>query len=183
MRRNAPDLDRDWLEQLFDEHSRRLRAFAIRRVGVDDADDIVSEVFSTAWRRRQQVPDPATGWLFQTARHAVLHHHRSAGRRASLSLAAEAVARDAAPSVESESQLLVDAVLNELPDTEAEILRLTVWEQLTPAEIATVLGIGAGAARTRLMRARQRAQELYLAREDPPGQLQPITTALRGATS
>ena len=48
---------------------------------------------------------------------------------------------------------------------DAEVLRLTVWEELAPGEIATVLGISPGAARTRLMRARRRAQEVYLASE------------------
>lgn len=77
MRRTSGERDRAWLEQLFDQHSRHLRAFAVRRVGADAADDVVSEVFATAWRRRDDVPEPALAWLFQTARHAVLHHVRA----------------------------------------------------------------------------------------------------------
>ena len=46
--------------------------------------------------------------------------------------------------------------LDELPATEAEILRLTVWEQLTPSEVAVVLAITPGAARTLLCRARKK---------------------------
>lgn len=164
MRRISGERDRAWLERLFDQHSRHLRAFAVRRVGADTADDVVSEVFATAWRRRDDVPEPALAWLFQTARHAVLHHVRSSTRRTAL----QATVRDraqpaAAPSAEDEARVLVEAVLDELPATEAEILRLTVWEELTPSEIAVVLDISPGAARTRLMRARQRAQESYLA--------------------
>ena len=44
---------------------------------------------------------------------------------------------------------------------DAEIMRLAVWEQLEPAEIAQVLGIRPGAARNRLMRARRKAQLLF----------------------
>lgn len=162
MRRSTPVRDRAWLEDLFDRHSRHLRAFAVRRVGLDAADDVVSEVFATAWRKRHDVPEEPLAWLFQTARHRVMHHLRGSTRRATLR---DSVGRDArptpTPSAEDESRVLVDAILDELPATEAEILRLTVWEQLTPSEIAVVLDITPGAARTRLMRARRRAQELY----------------------
>ncbi|HOQ54141.1 MAG TPA: RNA polymerase sigma factor [Micropruina sp.] len=162
MRRIAGDRDRAWLEQLFDVHSRQLRAFAVRRVGLDAADDVVSEVFATAWRRRSDVPEPALAWLFQTARHIVLHQVRSASRRVAL----HATVRNqrqpaAAPSAEDAARVLIEAVLDELPATEAEILRLTVWDQLTPSEIAVALSITPGATRTRLMRARQHAQEIY----------------------
>ena len=164
MRRSTPDRDRAWLEDLFDRHSRQLRAFAVRRAGMDVADDVVSEVFATAWRRRHDVPDQPLAWLFQTARHRVMHHLRGSTRRASLQAAVRRDAQPAsAPSAEDQTRLLVEAILDELPATEAEILRLTVWEQLTPSEIAVVLAITPGAARTRLMRARQRAQELYAA--------------------
>ncbi len=162
MRRITRGRDRDWLEQLFDQHSRQLRAFAVRRVGADAADDIVSEVFATAWRRRDDVPDEPLAWLFQTARHGVLHHVRTTSRQSSLRTNARHGSRPAStPSAEDQSRALVEAILDQLPRTEAEILRLTVWEQLTPSEIAVVLAITPGAARTRLMRARQRAQELY----------------------
>ena len=164
MRRITGDRDRAWLEDLFDRHSRHLRAFAVRRVGADAADDVVSEVFATAWRRRDDVPDPALAWLFQTARHAVMHQVRSTTRRTALHATVRDQARsDAAPSAENQARVLVEAVLDELPAIEAEILRLTVWEELTPSEMAVVLDITPGAARTRLMRARQRAQEVYLA--------------------
>ncbi|MFT4227686.1 RNA polymerase sigma factor [Micropruina sp.] len=163
MRRITGDRDRAWLEQLFDLHSRRLRAFATRRVGEDAADDVVSVVFTTAWRRRDAVPEPALAWLFQTARHAVMHHLRNTTRRTALHASVRnQTLPDAAPSAEDEARVLVEAVLGELPATEAEILRLTVWDELTPSEIAVVLEITPGAARTRLMRARRRAQELYL---------------------
>lgn len=162
MRHSPPNRDRGWLERLFDQHGLRVRAFAVRRVGADAGDDIVSEVFISAWRRRVDVPDDALGWLLQTARHAVLHHFRSSSRQATLR---ETVRWNShateSPSAEDETRLLVDSILDALPPTDAEVLRLTVWDQLTPSEIAVVLGITPGAARTRLMRARQSAQEFY----------------------
>lgn len=149
MRRITGDRDRAWLEDLFDRHSRHLRAFAVRRVGEDAADDVVSEVFATAWRRRDDVPDPALAWLFQTARHAVMHQVRSTTRRTALHATVRDQARsDAAPSAENQARVLVEAVLDELPAIEAEILRLTVWEELTPSEMAVVLDITPGRSDT-----------------------------------
>jgi RNA polymerase sigma-70 factor (ECF subfamily) len=163
-----PPRDQLWLEHLFDEHATRLRAFAARRVGANNADDIVAEVFTTVWRRRSQVPDPALPWLYQTARHAILHHYRSEARRGTLSVSVlAALPPRAAPSAEDQSRSLVDDILSRLDDTDAEVLQLTIWEQLTPTEIAIVLAISPGAARNRLLRARQRAQQLYQAASNP----------------
>jgi RNA polymerase sigma factor (sigma-70 family) len=41
-----------------------------------------------------------------------------------------------------------------LPPAEREVLLLVAWEQLTPAQAATVLGVPQGTARSRLHRAR-----------------------------
>lgn len=156
--------DEKWLAALFDAHHERLLKFAARRVGAETAQDIVAEVFATAWRRRREVPDPATGWLFQVARNVVMHEQRGSARRSRLT-AALRLAR--APVGRLESTVEVDEVLDRLHRTDAEILRLTVWEQLTPTEIAEVLRISPGAARTRLLRARRTAARLYEAREQP----------------
>ncbi len=160
--RHQPPRGRAWLEEIFDAFHGRLLAFAVRRVGPDDAEDVVAEVFATAWRRRADVPEPPLPWLYQTARNVVLHTHRSKGRRADLVEAAKAVGDGSQPSAENSSIVLIDSVLAALDPLDAEVLRLTVWEELTPAEIAVVIGTTSGAVRTRLMRARRRAQDLFI---------------------
>ena len=53
------------VEALFAAHHRELHRFAARRVGPDDAQDVVADVFVVAWRRRDDVPDGAArAWLF-----------------------------------------------------------------------------------------------------------------------
>ena len=162
MRHGLQGRDREWLAGVFDQYGVLLRAFAIRRVGPDSADDIVSEVFAIAWRRRAEVPEPTLPWLYQTTRHVVLHHHRSRARQSVLTDAVAVGQRErSAASAEDQSRSVVDSILDGLDPTDAEVMRLTVWEQLTPAEIAVVLQLSPGAARNRLMRARRRALELY----------------------
>ena len=138
MRHKQTDRDRAWLEGLFDSHHQRLYSFAARWVGPDHAEDIVAEVFATVWRRRADIPDPGIGWLIQIARNAVMHEHRSRIRRSELRNALRLV-RPTDDFVDS--QIEVDSILNQLDPTDAEVLRLTTWEQLTPSEIAVALQI------------------------------------------
>ena len=68
---------------------RDLLAYARRRCDSHaDADDLVAEVFTIAWRRLEVVPegDATRLWLFGVARN-VLNNQRRSGRRASRFLA------------------------------------------------------------------------------------------------
>lgn len=165
MRPPPPPRDEPWLEAQFTVHARTIRAYAVRRVGPDAADDVVSEVFATAWRRRLDVPDPALPWLLRTAHHVVFHERRSLARRLRLRDAvAGSLTGTSAPGADAAGRSVADSVLGQLSATDAEILRLTAWEELTPAEIALVLDLSPEATRARLTRARRRAQRLL---DDP----------------
>jgi DNA-binding CsgD family transcriptional regulator len=59
---------------------------------------------------------------------------------------------------------VVAAALDDLSESDAELLRLWAWEQLGPAEIAEVLGCSPGTARTRMHRARARLREALVQR-------------------
>lgn len=95
MNRHPPP-GRDRLEALFNAHHAQLLAFAVRRIGPDEAEDVVAEVFAAAWRRRDDLPAEPLPWLYQTARNAILHSRRSYSRRANLVDAAASVARPSA---------------------------------------------------------------------------------------
>lgn len=55
----------------------------------------------------------------------------------------------------AESDAELHAALRRLRPAEAEVLRLGAWEELAPAQIATVLGISANAVSIRLHRAKK----------------------------
>jgi len=59
---------------------------------------------------------------------------------------------------------VVSAALDDLSESDAELLRLWAWEQLEPAEIAEVLGCSPGTARTRMHRARSRLRDALVRR-------------------
>ncbi|MGV1005709.1 MAG: RNA polymerase sigma factor [Candidatus Nanopelagicales bacterium] len=150
-----------WLTDLYYEHSGAVLSYARRRLeSTEDAEDVVVEVFATAWRRRDIVPDAPRPWLYATAANVIAHVIRGEARRTRLGTRLAAVrplhVAEADPGEEAVDRDLIGTALAELSDADAELLRLWAWEQLEPAEIALVLGCSPGTARTRLHRARGR---------------------------
>ncbi len=154
-----------WLTDLFAQHSPAVLAYARRRLdSAEDAEDVVVEVFATAWRRRDSVPAEALPWLYATARNVVAHAVRSEARRGRLGARLASV--QSLPTSQGDiSDRVVDAsaardvvgrALDGLSESDAELLRLWAWERLEPAEIARVVGCTPGTARTRMHRARSR---------------------------
>jgi RNA polymerase sigma-70 factor (ECF subfamily) len=128
-----------------------------------DAQDAAAEVFLTAWRRLDDLPedDAARIWLYATARKVVANQRRSARRRVALH---ERLAREPAP-VQQEPPLgsddLVHEALRRLGPRDREVLLLAEWEGLAPAQIAGVLGCLTVTARGRLHRARRRFRAAF----------------------
>jgi RNA polymerase sigma-70 factor, ECF subfamily len=146
---------------LYQEHYRPILAYAVRRAGpAEDAADVVADVFTTAWRRIDQVP-PAPAdrlWLYGVAQRVIAGRRRSAGRRSRLTarLRAGYDSRPAQPGLRDAASDRVVAALDRLPPGEREALQLVLWEQLTHAEAAQVLGCSANAVAIRLHRAKNR---------------------------
>jgi RNA polymerase sigma factor (sigma-70 family) len=144
-----------------------------RAPSASDAQDAVADVFLTAWRRLDQLPegDAARVWLYATARRVIANQRRSSRRRVALQerLALEAATRPQARPPPDPEETLVHAALRRLGPRDREVLLLAEWEGLSPAQIAAVLGCLTVTARGRLHRARRRFQAAFeelVARED-----------------
>lgn len=121
-----------------------------------DADDVVAETFTIAWRRFADIPDDAAiPWLFGVARNVVRNHRRAEGRRAALALVVPP-AQPTLPPDEPADAVNIREALATLSDDDQEILRLVAWDDVPVADLPLALGCSAGAARVRLHRARQR---------------------------
>lgn len=155
--------------ELFDTHARQLRGYLAGRVGTAAADDLVAETFLVALNRRHDYdPDraPIKGWLYGIATNLVREHLRkeTRGHRAGL----RAVGRPepdhdalvaARVDAERASRVLKHAIA-ELRDEDRDVLLLTSWAGLSPAEVAEALGEPASTIRSRLHRVRTRLQAL-----------------------
>jgi RNA polymerase sigma-70 factor (ECF subfamily) len=151
----------EWVSDLFGQHSGAVLAYARRRLdSAEDAEDVVVEVFATAWRRRDDVPDNALPWLYATAANVIAHVIRSEARRSRLGARLAAVRPlhegDPAEGVvdATSAHAAIAAALDDLAESDAELLRLWAWEGLEPSEIAEV----------RMHRARVRLREALVHR-------------------
>lgn len=156
--RTLPDV-RD-LEELFRAYATNVYAYARRHVGPDGADDIVSETFLVAWRRREELPEAPLPWLLVTARHLVSNQRRSGRRADQLWLAA---VRDLwrVPAAMPADEALIEReehlrALQACTRPEREALLLVAWDGLSPEEAAVVAGCSTRAFTVRLSRARAR---------------------------
>jgi RNA polymerase sigma factor (sigma-70 family) len=140
-------------------HQPGLYRYARRRVGPEDAADVVAEVFAAAWRHRERLPDPIKPWLFRTAWNALLHQFRAARRRANLAARLQAE-RDPIGDASHDPSIRVRAALARLRPVDQELLRLAYWEELDAAAISEIVGGTPQAARVKLHRARRRLAAL-----------------------
>jgi RNA polymerase sigma-70 factor (ECF subfamily) len=134
-------------------------AYVRRRVGGDLAQDVVAETFLAAWRNISELPAEPLPWLYRAAHFAIANQRRALARRSRLDdrarlEAGSATAPDPSELVTADMELA--AAFRALSEADREVLRLAAWEGLDPAEISTVMGCSAVAAKARLHRARRR---------------------------
>lgn len=142
--------------------------YFVRRAPRSDADDLTSEVFTTAWRRRDDLPREAVlPWLYRTAGFVLANHRRKA-RGLPLQLL-----DDAGPSAADSTNAVADRdeisrALAGLSDRDREVLLLHAWEGLDGNELADALGVSRSGAQSALSRARARLRALWNGeRQDP----------------
>jgi RNA polymerase sigma factor (sigma-70 family) len=154
----------DQFAALFDRHAPYIHRYLARRVGLQDAEDLLAETFLTAFRKRGRY-DPsradARPWLYGIATNLVGQHRREERRQFRLRQAAapepdmpdmseRAVVQATALSLRS----VLAQALASLPDADRDVLLLIAWEDLSYQEVAQALAIPVGTVRSRLHRAR-----------------------------
>jgi RNA polymerase sigma-70 factor (ECF subfamily) len=141
-------------QRLFTAYNRHVLAYALRRCNERaDAEDVVANTFTVAWRRFADAPaeELQLPWLYAIAARVLANQRRSARRLLALRLRLREF--PAVPQPERSELPEVLAALRELRPEEQEILLLTAWEGLTNAELAVALDCSENAATIRLHRA------------------------------
>jgi RNA polymerase sigma-70 factor, ECF subfamily len=159
--------ERERFERIFRANHLKVHAFARRRIAAEAVDDVVSETFTVAWRRLDDIPDDPLPWLLGVARNVVGTARRGEARR--LRLQTRAQADYQAPTEDREPKLdsaLVNAALERLSERDREALTLVGWDGLTPTEAAAVIGVPANRFRVRLHRAARRLRWALVAAEE-----------------
>lgn len=135
-----------------------IRRYALRRTDPDTADDVLADTLLVVWRRLDDVPpDGQLPWCYAVAAKSLANINRSVRRQRNLAQRIVQLDRptDTVDAVELPDPEVQRALATLRPD-DRELLRLWAWEDLAPADIATVLGLTPNAVRIRLHRARRR---------------------------
>ncbi|MEJ5944726.1 sigma-70 family RNA polymerase sigma factor [Pseudokineococcus basanitobsidens] len=149
-------------------------AYVRRRTHPVQVEDVVAEVYTTAWRRRDDIPtsggvgppgahaatggdDPARAWLFGVARNHLLAASRGHRRRDRLEirLAPESATTVPDPATGVGDRDDLRRAWAGLAPGEQEVLSLHLLEELDGAAAARVLGCSRAAYSMRLSRARR----------------------------
>ncbi len=163
---------------LFDEAYPALRRYAHHRgLSWADADDLVAEVLTIAWRRLDAVPlDDPIPWLFAVSRNVWRNHTRSMRRHTRMLDRLPPPAAQLPDEPDDGSEVArVRAAFISLEDADREVLALVAWDELTSEQLAAALECSPGAARVRLHRARSRLADALAAEVPATGEL--VTSA------
>lgn len=153
---------------LFDRHARSVNAFATYRVGRHAAEDVLSETFLVAFRRRADFDasaESAGPWLIGIASRLIRRHRAVEARQwnsftASIGRADHSSLGgldDALSRVDAEREVAaLRARIAALAPRDRETLLLYAWQGMSYDEIAAALGVPVGTVRSRLNRVRRR---------------------------
>lgn len=174
--------------RIYAAYEQQVYAYCLRRIDRDQAIDCTADTFLVAWRRISDVPDgdKALPWLYRTAHHVIGDRYRQRTRSRALVVALKT--NPMADNGDEPETVVVrreadDAVLDALQrlrPADQEVLRLSVWEELSHAEIGELLGCTAHAVDQRIHRAAKRlGRELHATAKRAPG-VTPRLDALGG---
>lgn len=150
--------DDEQFSRLYEETSRDLLAFLLRRCKTADAAaDCLAESFRIAWEKRNRIPggDDARPWLFGVARN-VMRRELVRDQRTAAATSELAVASERAGATPIPYDATVHDALAELTELDREIVMMLSFDGLAPREVASILGLSANVVRVRAHRAREK---------------------------
>ena len=165
-------------EEIFDRHYEIVRAYAQRRLGMDDGEEIAAATFEQAFMQRSRFDGrtsaTARPWLIGITNNLVRSHRRHAGverRHPPVSIAL--TMPESEPNLDAiDAQRRIpdiNAALSELSDQDRETFLLVVLGELSYADVAGIVGVPVGTVRSRVNRARGVLRELLF----PPKTINP----------
>lgn len=133
---------------------------SLRSLGsVADAEDVTQQVFVAAWRGRDRF-DPSNGalqsWLVGITRHIIADTHARRARDHRARDAASAALAGPADQTDDPGDVIdrvvIGEALREVPESQARVLRLAFFEDLTHSQIAERLDLPLGTVKSHIRR-------------------------------
>lgn len=154
------------MTEIYEHYSRLTFGYLARTLGDPaQAEDVQQQVFLEVWQRGPTF-DPARAsaatWIMTIARSRAVDHLRKRipePRDPAGSLAVLDAQSAFSPVEDLHEQWRMAALLSQLPDDEAEVLRMRFHLNLSQSEIAERTGIALGTVKTRMARALERLRD------------------------
>lgn len=142
--------DESAFTRLYERYARVVHAVLLARVARQEVEDLVQDVFLTAWKRLDDLRDPSAfgGWLSMIARNRATDSHRRGA--VFVELPPDLTSAES-PSAEAEAKAALGAI-RELPEAYRETLMMRLVEGLTGPEIADRTGLTPASVRVNLHR-------------------------------
>lgn len=156
---------------LYDRYIAQIHRFIALKVGTrQEAEDLTHEVFVSAW---QKLPNykpqgyPFSSWLYRIARNRVIDYYRT--KKPQVSIDEQIAIDEAGLGIEGDtsdefdkglSMASIQRALAQLSGDQREVMQLRFLDDLSPAEIAQVMGKREGAVRILQHRAIQKLKTI-----------------------
>lgn len=161
----------DQMGLLFDRHHRALYGFFYHNTGLKvESEDLVQTVFMNMIRSKSTF----TGsykfetWMYTIARNALKDHYRK-NKRASSFVDTDQAEEQIQDNVTADSrihrkeeELLLKRALEQLNETDRELIVLSRYKEMKYHEIAQLMNLSEGAIKVRIHRAVKQLRDTYL---------------------
>jgi RNA polymerase sigma factor (sigma-70 family) len=164
------DGELDALGELFERHHRPLFGFLVKLTGHHAAaEDIAQTVFQRMLKYRHTYRDEGsfTAWMYHLARRCSADHFRKSNATphatdpVDLDAHADDTPHAGQHAARGDDRALLHVALAQLDHDDREVLLLSRFEELSFAEISTILECSVGAAKVRAHRALRELREIY----------------------
>ncbi len=152
--------NREALEKLVRRHASPLLTFIVRMTGDrHKSEDIFQDVFLAVWKKRKQYKIAKTfrSWLYTIAANKCRDDYRRSTHRPKPTDQTDTeVDHQQTPvqmAIATETSTLVADVIADLPVQQRTTIVLRIWNQLTYREIADLMSVSEGTARSNMHRA------------------------------
>lgn len=146
--RDAAAGDREAFSRLYADYVRMVHAILLGRIPRRDVDDLVQEVFLSAYVRLRELRDPAAfgGWLATIARNRATDYFRQSREQVELP--------DEMPGGEpiADETIAILDVIRKLPEAYRDTLLMRLVEGMSGVEIAERSGLTSASVRVNLHR-------------------------------
>ncbi len=171
------DGELDALGELFERHHGPLFGFLVKLTADRTAaEDLAQTVFQRMLKYRHTYRDDGsfTAWMYHLGRRCAADHFRrsaaapAAHDPADLSEHADEAPRADVSAARRDDQALLRAALARLDHDDREVLLLSRFQELSFAEVASILECSVGAAKVRAHRALRQLRDIYFQLQKEP---------------